>query len=281
MISKSKGGYCASSLKGTPQRALITFLYEMARMNPTHSPFPGRTFRQILPQPERREPGDTPVWHAVAERVATARTIDVEDALRRHGRHVSFGPIPHENQETISAQAIVGDRPLRRSAVLVCLSERDGATHVVLTRRAQHLRSHKGEVAFPGGRCEPGESAEATALREAHEEIGLPATRVQVVGWLSPIVTLASHSAIVPVVAICSELDTFVVDPNEVDAAFTLPLAHLVDRENFAEERWWRTTIRETDEEGAIRLQFFQFGDDLIWGATARILTELLSLLAT
>ncbi|MDE3065861.1 MAG: CoA pyrophosphatase, partial [Acidobacteriota bacterium] len=164
----------------------------------------------------------------------------------------------------------------RRSAVLVALFEHDGETEVVLTRRSLALRHHRGEIALPGGRSDPGESPVATALREAREEVGLDPATATPVGWLSPLVTFASGSAIWPIVATTPARPDLVADPTEVDRVFTVPLADLAAEGAFVEERWRRDEARPgTDAEGFIPIAFFKVPGDLVWGATARVLTEL------
>ena len=142
------------------------------------------------------------------------------------------------------------------------------------------MRHHSGEVALPGGRSDLNETPVTTALREAQEEVGLDLSTVRTIGWLSPIVTFASGSAIWPVVAIVDKRPELVPDPVEVDRAFTIALKDLVADEKFLEERWRRDLARPgSDEEGYFPLYFFAVPGDMIWGATARVLTELLCLL--
>jgi 8-oxo-dGTP pyrophosphatase MutT (NUDIX family) len=172
---------------------------------------------------------------------------------------------------------IDGQPMTRRSAVLVALFEEEGETHMVLTRRSFSLREHRGEIALPGGRSDAGETATITALREAREEVGIDESAVRVVGWLSPIVTLALGSAIWPVVGFLEQRPTMVTDPAEVDRAFTVSLAELLADGAFLEERWRRDRPRfGTDVDGYFPIYFYRVPGDLIWGATARVVTELL-----
>jgi 8-oxo-dGTP pyrophosphatase MutT (NUDIX family) len=165
----------------------------------------------------------------------------------------------------------------RRSAVLVALFEEDGETHLVLTRRSFSMREHRGEIALPGGRSDPGETPTMTALREAREEVGIDEGGVRVVGWLSPIVTLALGSAIWPVIGFLDERPTMVTDPAEVERAFTVTLAELLAEGTFLEERWRREQSRPgADADGYFPIYFYRVPGDLIWGATARVVTELL-----
>ena len=201
--------------------------------------------------------------------------------LRAAGRDLDVAPPPGEPPE-LAAVADARRQPVtRRSAVLVALFEEDGETHVVLTRRSRALRHHGGEIALPGGRSDEGETPVHTALREAHEEVGLDPGVVEPVGWLNPIVTFASGSAIWPVIARLPGRPEFVVDPVEVDRAFTVALSDLMREGAFVEERWRRDQPRPgSDAEGFFPIYFFAVPGDVIWGATARVLTELLCVVA-
>jgi 8-oxo-dGTP pyrophosphatase MutT (NUDIX family) len=148
--------------------------------------------------------------------------------------------------------------------------EGDGAV-VILTRRADHLRAHKGEVSFPGGRQEPGEAPHETALREAHEEIALDAAAVELVGELDPLATFSSSSLIVPYVGLLEGRPDLVAQESEVAAILHVPLAELLDIDAYREERWGTP-------QGYHSLFFFEIVGDTIWGATARVLHQLLSI---
>jgi 8-oxo-dGTP pyrophosphatase MutT (NUDIX family) len=133
----------------------------------------------------------------------------------------------------------------------------------------------------PGGRCEEDETPEQTALREAEEEVDLQSSQLEIVGTLSPLVTMASKSAIWPVVALHQGRPTFRIDPNEVDRVFTVSLEHLLAVDSFVEERWWRETVRPVASDGSFPVNFYKVPGDLVWGATARMLTELLIVVTT
>lgn len=168
----------------------------------------------------------------------------------------------------ITGGAPPGARP---SGVLIPVyDEGDGAV-VVLTRRSQHLRAHKGEVSFPGGRQEPGEAPHETALREAHEETGLDPAHVELVGELDPLATYSSRSLIVPFVGLLDARPRLVAQESEVEAILHVPLAELLDPEAYREELWWFG-------DGYHPLHFFEIVGDTVWGATARILHQLLSI---
>ena len=159
------------------------------------------------------------------------------------------------------------------AAVLVPVFEQDGEARVVLTRRAAHLRSHKGEVSFPGGRLDPGESPEAGALREAAEEVGLDPAGIELVGELTKLGTVSSGTTITPVVGILPARPSLAANPTEVDHVFDVALATLADPAVFREERW------EIPGRGSrFPVWFFELPADTVWGATARMLVELLRL---
>ena len=158
--------------------------------------------------------------------------------------------------------------------MLVALFEEDGEARVVLTRRADHLRNHRGEVSFPGGRLEPGESPVAGALREATEEVGLDPASVEIIGELAPLSTMSSTAAITPFVATLPGRPELKANPDEVELVFDVALADLLADDVFEEEVW------TTPDRGRRSVFFFHMADDTIWGATARILLELLELVS-
>lgn len=166
------------------------------------------------------------------------------------------------------------DESKRQAAVLAPLFEEDGEARVILTRRAAHLRSHTGEVSFPGGRLDAGEDALAAALREAAEEVGIEPAGVDIIGELSPLATVGSRASITPFVGVLATRPELTPNPDEVELAFDVSLAELMDVGIFREERWqW---AGQPDRP----MYFFDLPDDTIWGATARMLYELLELVA-
>nr|MBA2608741.1 CoA pyrophosphatase [Actinomycetota bacterium] len=169
---------------------------------------------------------------------------------------------------------VVADAPLtgKAAAVLAAFFEEDGEARVLLTRRASHMRSHTSEVSFPGGRIEEGEDPVRAALREAEEEIALDTSGLEIVGTLTPISTLAATSGITPIVGFLPGRPDVEGDPNEVEFVFDVSLAQLLAEGVFAEERW------DTPWGDNRQINFFYLPHDIIWGATARILRELLEL---
>lgn len=154
------------------------------------------------------------------------------------------------------------------SAVLVPLLEINDRLHVVLTRRRDDMRRHAGEISFPGGRTDPGDvSPTATALRESDEELGLPPENVEVLGALSPVGTFVTNYLIYPVVGWIRRPGEWLISPHEVDSVLELDVGAL--RAGHARQRLVRHGIPfDTDT--------YTVDDHLVWGATGRILGELL-----
>jgi 8-oxo-dGTP pyrophosphatase MutT (NUDIX family) len=162
------------------------------------------------------------------------------------------------------------------SAVLIPIFEDEGESWILFTRRAQEMRRHRGEVSFPGGRRDDtDESLLATALREAHEEIGLDPAAVEIVGELAPIATFSSRTMIHPYVGLLAgrPLD-LVPNPAEVELVLTVPVRELLAPDTFREEIWNRP------DRGYTRMPFFEVVGDTIWGATGYFVFELLALLS-
>ena len=154
------------------------------------------------------------------------------------------------------------------AAVLVPLFLREGELHAVLTRRRDDMRRHAGEISFPGGRQDDHEDdLRATALREAHEEIGLPAEAVELVGALQPTPTIATNYAVYPFVGLIEPGHAWVPSETEVDAVLELPLRAL--RDGYERRRLLRRGV-------PFRTDVYVVDDHLVWGATARMLGDLL-----
>jgi 8-oxo-dGTP pyrophosphatase MutT (NUDIX family) len=162
---------------------------------------------------------------------------------------------------------------LTPAAVLVPLIDHASGMAVLLTQRTTHLSAHAGQIAFPGGRIEPGDAdAVAAALRETAEEVGLPPERVSVTGRLDTYLT-GTGFEITPIVGIVEPPVPIDIDPFEVAEAFEVPLAFILDRRNHQ---------RVERESGGRRRAFFvlPYEGRNIWGATAGILVNLAEVLA-
>ncbi|CAN5300783.1 CoA pyrophosphatase [soil metagenome] len=159
------------------------------------------------------------------------------------------------------------DRPLAEAAVLVPLVERPDALTVLLTRRSDSLKKHSGQVAFPGGRCDSGETAVQAAVREAHEEVGLDARFVRPVGLGDPYET-GTGFRITPVVAFVSPGFTITPSPDEVAEVFEPPFDFLMDLANHEHhERPFGDVVR--------RFYAVPWEGRFIWSATAGIVRGL------
>ena len=159
----------------------------------------------------------------------------------------------------------------RRAGVLVPLFVREAMLWVVLTRRTETVEHHRGQISFPGGAEEPGdEDLQATALRETSEELGVRPEDARLLGPLSPIVTVTDFY-VAPFVAAIPQPYVFSPAESEIAEVIEAPVAALSD-----------PAIRETkflpgrDEP----VLFYRYGEHVIWGATGRILAELLEALA-
>ena len=232
-----------------------------------------------IPRPPDARPGRPAPWDDLSARERRGIGLTrLGDALDGAGRRLGYST-PPEPLDELSGVAPETTAGLVDAAVLVAAFERDGEARVVLTRRAGHLRRHRGEIALPGGRREPGEEPLAAAVREAHEEVDLDPGSVRPIAWLSPLVTFASGSLIRPFVATVDAEPALRADPSEVERVFDVALAELLEEGVFHEERWRRTTPRPgADEDGSFPIFFYEVSGEVIWGATARILTELLSI---
>lgn len=155
------------------------------------------------------------------------------------------------------------------AAVLVPIYGWPESPGLVFTERRGDLRRHAGEISFPGGRRDPGdESLAATALRESEEEVALPRDQVELLGALPPFGTFVTNFKVHPIVGLIPSEFPFVANPAEVQTVLSFTVEEL--RESFAMRRLVRRGM-------PIRTPTYELGEHLIWGATARILGELMS----
>lgn len=164
-----------------------------------------------------------------------------------------------------------GGQAERSSAVLAPIYDLGGSAHILLTRRSWNLRSHRGEVSFPGGRAEPSDpDLVATALRETQEEVGIDPAEVEVIGQLDPLMTVSSRSFIATFVGVLGAPPRVVPDPREVEEVRHVALSELLSDGVYHQEIWRRDGLE-------MPLHFFELHGDTVWGATATMLHQILS----
>jgi 8-oxo-dGTP pyrophosphatase MutT (NUDIX family) len=176
----------------------------------------------------------------------------------RHGDHIL-------NQANMQAHGVSANA--RLAAVLVPLVAREAEATVLMTTRSSELRQHSGQIAFPGGKVDDGETPCAAALREAEEEIGLERRHVEPIGYLDPYLT-GTGFRILPVVALVTPPFELLVNALEVHDTFEVPLAFLMHPDNHQRHsREWRGTLRH--------FYAMPWNERYIWGATAGIVRSL------
>jgi 8-oxo-dGTP pyrophosphatase MutT (NUDIX family) len=188
---------------------------------------------------------------------------------------------PHEKRWTVSevVDAVRGVEPakahiwrddleLRTAAVLCGITETPAGASVILTKRSSNMRTHRGEISFPGGRLDEGETPLEAALRESHEEIGLQPSLVTPVAELNHVSTVVSTSYIVPIVGEVETHDHLSPMTGEVDKVLYVPMSELLHPDSFHEERWEVPM-------GRLPVLFFELPGETVYGATARMLFHL------
>ena len=211
---------------------------------------------QIIPRPEKWWIGDSSPWSNAVDKKLTLE--QVIQAVEKH----TPNSIEKEDLEEYTQEA----------GVLVALYEENNSVYVVLTRRSPHLSTHAHQVSFPGGHQEEKDSdLWDTALREAYEETKLDSSLPKMIGELDPIVTVGSGTLIRPFVALLPNRPELTANSDEVEAIRHVDLAELLEEETWREEYWERNGQSQA-------ITFFEIPDETIWGATANILRQLLTL---
>jgi len=172
---------------------------------------------------------------------------------------------------TADVSANLNEEWLTPAGVLVPLVERRVGDHfgyhVLLTRRARHLKNHAGQISFPGGRQEDyDDSLKHTALRETYEEIGIKPSQVKIIGELPQHTTITKY-VMTPFVGILPPTYSLTIDPSEVDEAFEVPLSFILDKKN----QQLQSAMFQGEKRYYYSIQYHSYN---IWGATARILVE-------
>jgi len=167
----------------------------------------------------------------------------------------------------------IQDKRLKRAAVLVPIFTKDGEYYVLLTKRTDKVEHHKGQISFPGGRQDKKDkNLLATALREAEEEMGIKKKDVRILGELDDAFTVSSDFCITPFVAFIPHPYPFKINSQEIEEVLTVPFSAFEDQNRFRQE------LRIKDGK-PLPVYFFQHEDHTIWGATARILKQLVELI--
>lgn len=193
----------------------------------------------------------------------------------------------HKGQLTMAPVPIKGDleqeflkppnNEVRRSSVLVLLLPSASNTHsedsleLLFTLRSEKIEHHGGQISFPGGKAEPNESPEDTALRETKEETGISPHNIKLLGRLTDLYVFRSNNDVQPIVGYCKERPDFTPDPIEVSEIFTVPLSHLVDPNRKKRERWQLHSQPYS-------IPYWRIHRVPLWGATAMMLGEFIQI---
>ncbi len=178
-------------------------------------------------------------------------------------------------KEALAKRQVVhlSDSKLRVSAVLVPIFMKSGQYHLLFIQRTERVKEHKGQISFPGGAYEKADGQLLnTALREAEEEIGLALGDVEVLGGLDDMLTVATNYIISPFIGVIPYPYQFKLDNWETEELIEVPITALLDKNCFSESK----TITNGHE---IEVYFYKYGDKVIWGATARILKQLMEII--
>jgi len=211
---------------------------------------------QIIPRPKKWHLGDLSPWSHLNDKTLTIGKI--KQAVEKY--------------EPVAVQKNLLEEYTQQAGVLVALYEEQNSLKVILTRRSPHLSTHAHQVSFPGGHQEKvDKDLWSTALREAQEETGLDPSLPQKIGELDAIVTIGSGTLIHPFVALLPHRPELKANSAEVEMIRHVDIAELLKEETWREEYWER-------EERSHAVTFFEIPEETIWGATANILRQLLTL---
>ncbi len=175
---------------------------------------------------------------------------------------------------TSRERKVIDHPPLSHAAVLLPLYQREGQCHLLFTKRSDQVKYHKGEISFPGGMVdEEDRELIQTALREAREEIGLNEEDVEIIGLLDDIVTVTQF-IVTPIVGLFPYPYPFQINQVEIDELIEVPLSFLLQKDSFSEREIFRMGRSEW-------VYAYQYGNHIIWGATARMLKQFLDLISS
>ncbi len=237
----------------------------MSRQLPAWSDTIEGTYPQTLPKPIRKENVSLSALH-----------LRYEESLDQLG---TIAELPVRLSNLLSKQIDSNKETAAQgptAAVLVPLllpttTAPLGELRVLLTKRTSNLSRHKGELAFPGGKLEPGETYREAAIRETQEEIGI--SPIEILGALGSRTTVLNTSFI-SVVGVVDDLTNLSLSPKEVEKVLTPSIDELLKFGNYHQEKWWFSA------NASRTMHFFEVGNELCWGATAAVLVQLLELIA-
>jgi 8-oxo-dGTP pyrophosphatase MutT (NUDIX family) len=188
--------------------------------------------------------------------------------LPAHNAHLKMAPVIDGKP----FRKFKPDYNAKNSAVLIPLIRDGNNLRILFTLRSNKLKNHSGQISFPGGRADLGETPEMTALREAKEEVGIPYANVKILGRLSSLFVPPSNSVITPVVGLISNDYSIVLSEDEVEEVFEIDFDSFFDSSNYKKEVWDFDGIK-------VDVPFWNIHHTVpLWGATAMILNELVEL---
>jgi 8-oxo-dGTP pyrophosphatase MutT (NUDIX family) len=197
-------------------------------------------------------------------------SCDTDDLIQRIGEILTQREV---KRVPAGSESMAQGPSLVRAGVLLPLFCKDGAYHILFTRRTDKVKRHKGEISFPGGMYDASDSdLSATALREAHEEVGIKPQDVELLGELDEVVTLTDF-IVSPFVGLIPYPYAFVPSPEEIEEVIILPLFGFLQEGILTEADW------QYGDKTA-KIYTYRCGRHVIWGATARILRQFLELIA-
>ena len=198
-------------------------------------------------------------------------------SLSERLRRVLQGPLPGLEVQRrmaprwrVGAESFLTTDRLRPAAGLIALYPVEGRWYLPLTQRGTTLRQHRGQVSLPGGRMDPGESPVQTALREAHEEVGIVPADVEILGALTPLPISVSEYLLHPIVGVLASRPAFQVASGEVDRLIEVALEDLLHPDVVK----WEVRRRTRPPEVVMDVPYFDVAHHRVWGATAMVLSE-------
>jgi len=207
--------------------------------------------------------------HRGFHRYMPQSSCEADDLIQRIKEILSQREI---KRVSIEAGYLAQPPSLVRAAVLLPLFCKDGLYHILFTRRTDRVKRHKGEISFPGGIYDTSDGdLEATALREAHEEVGIKPQDIELLGELDEVMTLTGF-IVSPFVGLIPYPYPFVLSPEEIAEIIILPLFAFLKEEVLSEEDW-------TYQDKTATVYTYHCGRHIIWGATAKILRQFLDLI--